>query len=281
MWRLAARLGAALVGTAAFGAATAAPAFAIEGVSLQITQMSERFDAGAEAGLTVVASKNSGGCLRVRWSMALRVEGMRLDQVQVVRIEQNRAFPLEVRDEGDDRAQFTDARFDPGNLCRNRTVTAQYALRLDDDIADGRVALEIGAFDARQRLLESTTATRNVGGGAASPSPTPSRSRAASPSASPSASSDEEPTPSEEPAAVEETEAPAAGTGAGDPINATPASGSSGMLPVGLAVGGLMVVFGLAVLVRARRRIRAQPAGSAAYGRVWYGTAPTRRQRRR
>ncbi|MEJ3750738.1 hypothetical protein WEI85_46720 [Actinomycetes bacterium KLBMP 9797] len=264
---------------AAFGAATASPAFAIEGVSLQITQMSDRFEAGEQAGMTVVASKSSGGCLRVRWSMVMRVEGMRLDQVEVVRVEADRAFPLEVRNEGSERAQFTDAQLDPGNLCRNRTVTAQYALRFDDDIADGRVALEVGAFDARRRLLETTSATRNIGGGGSTPSPSPSASR--SPSAAPSESESAAPAGDEAAEAGEETEEPVAGTGAGDSINATPASGSSGMLPVGLAVGGMMVFFGLAVLVRARRRLRAQPAESADYGRVWYGVAATRRQRRR
>lgn len=274
VWRLAARLGAALVAMAAFGAATASPAFAIEGVSLQITQMSDRFEPGEQAGLTVVASKSSGGCLRVRWAMALRVEGMRLDQVQVIRVEQNRAFPLEVRNEGDDSAQFTDAQFDPGTLCRNRTVTAQYALRFADGISDGRLALEVGALDARRRLLETTSATRNIRGGeAASPTPTRSASPSPDPEPTPSAS----PAESEEAVVAEETEAPVAGTGAGDAIDATPASSSSGLLPVGLAIGGLIFLLGLAILVRARRRLLAQPAEAA----TWYGMAPTRRQRRR
>lgn len=276
--RLAARLGAAVVGTAAFGIVTASPAAAIEGVSIRITALS-RFEAGSGAGMTVVASKRSGGeCLKVRWSMALRVEGLRLDQVEVQRLEEG-PFPVEVRDTGNGQVQFTDARPDPGSLCRNRTVTAKYTLRFADDVRDGRVALEVGALDLRGRLLESTTVTRSVAGGA---STTPSAEPSEEPSEKPSPTPSSEPTRTAAPVeeAAEQTETPAAGVGAGEPIDATPAGGSSGLLPVGIAVGGMMVFFGLTMLIRARRRLGVQPADTA-LGRAWYGMAATRRERRR
>lgn len=259
VWRTAARLGAVLVcvlaGTAAFGAS---PAAAAQGVTVEITELSDRFAAGTTPKMTVVASKRTGGnCLRVRWSMVLRVEDMRLDQVDVERVEDDGPFAVEVRTEGDS-VRLTDERLDPGRLCRNQTVTARYELELADDVTDGRVSLLVEARDAQGDLLEEDTVTRNVAGnGRATPS--------AEPSAEPS----------------EQAEIPITGGGVGQAVDPTSASGGSGgLLPIGLAVGGMMVFLGMTLLIRARKRLRVKPVRRPGYGGGWQGSAPTRRQRR-
>ncbi|GLH97285.1 hypothetical protein [Phytohabitans aurantiacus] len=270
VWRFAGRLGTALACVAGFVAVAAGPASAAEGVTVQITEVSSRFEAGAQAQMTVVASKRTDQCLKVRWSMVLRVDGMRLNQVGIDRVEENGSFPLDVESDGDE-ARLTDVQLDPGTLCRGRTVTARYALRFADDVANGRLSMQVGAFDQRGQLLESATVTRSVRGENSSAQPSPSEEAT------------EEPTeePSEE-ATEEETAAPVAGGGVGQPVDLDRTSGGSGLLPVGLAIGGMMVFLGLTMLVRTRRKLKARgaPLGRPGFGGVWQGGGMTRRQRR-
>jgi hypothetical protein len=265
VWRFAGRLGTALACVAGFVAVTAGPAAAAEGVTVEITEVSSRFEAGGQARMTVVASKRTDNCLKVRWSMLLRVDGMRLNQIDVDRVEDSGSFPISVAANGD-RAQLTDVQLDPGTLCRDRTVTARYALRFADDVANGRLSMEVAAFDARGQLLETATVTRNVRG----------EDDEASPSPSPSPSESEEVV--EEP--TEEPTAPVAGGGVGQPIDVDRASGGSGLLPVGVAVGGMMVFLGLTMLIRTRRKLKARPVGRPGFGGVWQGAGATRRERR-
>jgi hypothetical protein len=259
VWRTAARLGAVLAcvlaGTAAFGAS---PAAAARGVTVEITEVSGRFEAGAEPKMTVVASKRTGGnCLKVRWSMLLRVEDMSLDQVDVDRVEADGPFAVDRRTEGDS-ARVIDQELDPGRLCRNNNVTARYELELAEDVPDGRMTLVVEARDADGDLLEDDTVTRNVAGNG-------------------------EATPSAEPTdeASEQAEIPITGGGVGQAVDPTSASGGSGgLLPIGLAVGGMMVFLGMTLLIRARKRLRVKPVRRPGYGGAWQGSAPTRRQRR-
>jgi hypothetical protein len=268
VWRFAGRLGTALACVAGFVAVTAGPAAAAEGVTVRITEVSNRFEAGAQARMTVVASKRTDECLKVRWSMVLRVDGMSLNQVGVDRVEDNGSFPLDVQSDGDE-ARLTDVQLDPGTLCRNRTVTARYALRFADDVSSGRLSMQVGAFDERGQLLETATVTRNVQG-------------EGSPSAEPSPSEEATEEPTEEPAeeTSEEAAAPVAGGGVGQPIDVNRTSGGSGLLPVGLAIGGMMVFLGLTMLIRTRRKLKVRPLGRPGFSGVWQGGGMTRRQRR-
>ncbi|MCW6009181.1 hypothetical protein K1W54_32250 [Micromonospora sp. CPCC 205371] len=279
VWRFAGRLGTALACVAGFVAMSAGPAAAAEGVTVQITEVSDRFEAGDQARLTVVASKRTDDCLKVRWSMVLRVDGMRLNQVGIDRVEENGSFPLDVQADGD-QARLTDVQLDPGTLCRDRTVTARYALRFADDVANGRVSMQVGAFDARGQLLESASVTRNVRGeGDDEASPSPSESPSESPSSSPEPS-DESDDVVEEP--TDEAAAPVAGGGVGQPVDLDRTSGGSGLLPVGLAFGGMLVFLGLTMLIRTRRKlkVRAVPLGRPGFGGAWQGGGMTRRDRR-
>ena len=233
----------------------------VEGFDVSITEVPDEFRAGADARtVEVVASTDDrGACRKVRWSMVLTVEGVALDQVRVARIEQNDAFPLRVRADGD-TARLTDVRFDPGSLCRNRTVTARYRVAFDDDAPAGRVTFQAQAFDAATRLLQEATATSRVVGeddddvdadDEASPAPSPSPSDPAA----------EEPPAADEPS--EEAVAPPA-----DDRAARPPAGQGGapsLLGPGLIIGAALVFAGVGLLLRIRMRSRPpkQPAGPA------------------
>jgi hypothetical protein len=200
----------------------------------------------------VVASTDEGRrCLKVRWSMLLQVDGLSLDQVQVDRIEDDGSFPLRVRTEGD-TARLTDVRFDPGQLCVNRTVTARYRVAFDDDAPEGQVTFQAQAFDATTRLLQEATASSRVIGAKASPSPSP-------PSPSPSESE-----AAEEDEAVDDEESQEAApvpTATGDDLSANPAAATEGGVPSllgpGLVVGAVLVFLGVGLLLRLRMRNKA------------------------
>lgn len=263
VWRFAGHLSVVLGCLVTGTVVTAAPASAAQGVTVRITEVEGRFEAGAApAQLTVVATKRTRECIKVRWSLVVRVQDLSLDQITIDRREEDGSFPVDFQASGAE-GRLTDERLDPGTLCRNRTVTARYTIAFDDDATGGRVTLRAEAYDARNEALESDTVTRNVQGDAA-PSPSPS------------------PTPEAAAEATEEAEAPIAGGGIGEPINPAANTGGSGLLPVGLAVGGMMVFLGLTLLLRARRKIaRAQTVGRPGVRGTWQGgAARTIRERR-
>ncbi|WP_173056311.1 hypothetical protein [Phytohabitans houttuyneae] len=260
VWRFAGRTGLVLGVLVVSTAVAASPASAAQGVTVRISEVTGRFEAGASpAQMTVVATKRTRECIKVRWSLVVSVENMSLDQLTVDRREEDGSFPVDFQADGAE-GRLTDERLDPGTLCRNRTVTARYTFRFDDDAGGGRVSLRAEAYDARNEFLESDTTTRNVQGDAPSPSPTPSQEEAGDP--------------------TEEAEAPIAGDIA-DPTTPVAKTGGSGLLPVGLAVGGMMVFLGLTLLLRARSKLLRKPAGRPGMRGDWRGgAARTIRERR-
>ena len=161
--RLLPRLGALLVCVTGLNALGAAPALAAPGFDLDVTELPGRFRAGAgpERVSAVVSTTNDDGCRKVRWSLLLRVEGLSVNQVRVERIEQNRAFPVRVRVDGN-RARITDNQLDPGTLCRGRTVTAQYRVAIAANAADGRITFTHEAYDADRQLLAQARDRKSV-----------------------------------------------------------------------------------------------------------------------
>ena len=134
-----------------------------------------RFTAGEQVRtISAVVSQTDrrGGCAKVRWSMVLSVQGLRLDQVKMDRVEETGDFPLEIRTEGD-VARLTDRQLDPGTLCPGRTVTARYRVAFAEDVTQGRVTLAAEAYDANARLLARQTATRSVVGVGGAPTSKP------------------------------------------------------------------------------------------------------------
>jgi hypothetical protein len=278
VWRIPARLGAVLVCLAGYGLLTGAPAAAEPGFDTALTELPGQFTAGARpATVAAVVSKDSGDdCLKVRWSMVLRVEGLRLDQVRVDRIEDTGSFPLEIRAEGD-TARLTDRQLDPGTLCRNRTVTARYQLAVAKEVTDGSITLAAEAFDERLRLLSRQTATREVVSDRAQPGATVSPSAEPSPteSAEPGPTESAEPVPTAPAASDDPTVGPVPGGGAGSGrADRASATGGIGFVQVAFLIGGLLVFLGAGLLLRLRRLVRAadQPAVT------WMQPAPRRRR---
>ncbi len=244
--RYRAALAGAALAVAAAGFVPAGPAAAVEpGFQVRITELPATFGAGAESRtLTVVVSSDRARCIKVRWSLLLQADGPDLDEVEVTRIESDGEFGVR-REEQDDIARITDRDVDPGQLCRGRTVTATYRISVDEDADTGRIAYRPQAFDARNTLLQETTGESQVVGQDAGEDESPS------PSPSPSPSESEE--PEEEAAATSEPEA----SDTPGEIDAVPAASSGGppsLLGPGLIVGAVLVLAGIALLLRLRLR---------------------------
>ena len=185
------RLGVVLACVTGMGViATGTPAGAAPGFDTRL-DLPGQFTAGGDPATisAVVSTSERGECRKVRWSLVLRVAGLRLDQVRVDRVEETGSFPVQVRAEGD-AARLTDTELDPGELCRDRTVTARYRIAFGAEAAGGRVTVTAEAFDARSRLLASGSATRTVAGDRARPTPSATR-----PAETPSPDESTEPAP--------------------------------------------------------------------------------------
>lgn len=249
-----------LLATATGVVAVAPPAAAAPGFAVRFTELPDAFAAGAApVTVAVVVATDRGECRKVRWSMLLRVDGLRLNQTRVERIEETGPFPVNVRTEGN-VARLTDVQLDPGTLCPGRTVTARYRIAFTEPVERGQVTLAAEAYTADQRLLASGTVRRPVIG-------TPPRTSAPpSPRGNPTTAAPEV-TPSEndvEPSAPVEPSPPAAadsgGTGGGAAISPTADSRNTGLPLIGFLVGAVLVFFGASLLVRATWRMRRAPA---------------------
>ncbi|MFI7154926.1 hypothetical protein [Micromonospora chalcea] len=251
-WRHALRIGLVLTFVAGTGYGGALPARAAAAAfSTELSGLPDEFTAGnrVETLSAVVSRSDGGGCVKVRWSMLVRVQGLRLDQLKVDRVEDSGSFPLEIRTEGD-TARLTDRQLDPGVLCPGRTVTARYRVAFAEDVARGRVSFAAEAYDPQLRLLARRTASREVVGEEASPTPAPT-------SAEPSETPSEEP-PTDDPVTDEPTDAavvepPPAGGVAGRPVAD---SGGFGLVQAAFLLGGLLLFLGAGLLLRMRRLLR-------------------------
>ena len=261
-WRHALRIGLVLTFVAGTGYGGALPARAAAAFSTELSGLPDEFTAGnrVETLSAVVSRSDGGGCVKVRWSMLVRVQGLRLDQLKVDRVEDSGSFPLEIRTEGD-TARLTDRQLDPGVLCPGRTVTARYRVAFAEDVGRGRVSFAAEAYDPQLRLLARRTASREVvGEEAREPTPSPS---SAEPTETPSA---EPPTeePSDDPVTDEPTDAavvepPPPGGVAGRPVAD---SGGFGIVQAAFLLGGLLLFLGAGLLLRMRRLLRPAAANA-------------------
>ncbi|MER7457021.1 hypothetical protein [Micromonospora sp. NPDC126480] len=250
LWRYALRAGVVLA--CLTGVALAAPA-ASAANRTELSGLPDQFRAGGQvATVSAVVRRDRGGCVKVRWSMVLRVSGLRLDQVRVDRIEETGSFPLEVRTEGD-VARLTDRQLDPGTLCPDRTVTARYRVAFAEDVTRGEVTLAAEAYDPNLRLLARQAATRAVvgRGGNARPSESPEASESPAEPTEPAA----EETAEEVPAGEDVAEVPPAAD-AGRPVAR---SGGFGAVQAAFLLGGLLLSLGLGLLLRLRHLTRTAP----------------------
>ncbi|MDG4766945.1 hypothetical protein O7632_23010 [Solwaraspora sp. WMMD406] len=246
--RFAARAVLGLAGAAGLLVTTAGPVLAQPGYRLEIAEVpDEALAGGGPVPFTVVVSRDFGGdCEKVRWSLVLRTEGLGLEQVRAARIEQGQAFAIDVRTDGDS-ARLTDVRLDPGTLCGDRTVTAEYQFSFAEDTAGGKVTFTAEAYTVDLRLLADTGVTV----------PVVAESGAADATPSPSAEATEEPG-IEPPAGGSATGGSAddgIGGGAGQPVDAIPAGDASGIPVAWFVAGGAMVFVGFGLLLRVRARL--------------------------
>ncbi|MFG1651428.1 hypothetical protein ACGFIE_15990 [Micromonospora sp. NPDC049275] len=273
VWRSALRIGVVLACLSGVELAFAAPAQAA--FATEMSGLPARFTAGDQVRtISAVVSQTDrrGRCAKVRWSMVLRVQGIRLDQVKMDRVEETGDFPLEIRTEGD-VARLTDRQLDPGTLCPGRTVTARYRVAFDEDVTQGRVTLAAEAYDVNLRLLARQTATRSVVGAggrpsaSAEPTPTPPE-----PTDLPSEPA-EESSPAEEPIADGPVDVAQPPAGAGRPVSQT---GGFGVVHAAFLLGGLLLSLGLGLLLRLRHLTRAATAaeGDPPVDRLWERPAP-------
>ncbi|MEV4387091.1 hypothetical protein AB0J68_15440 [Micromonospora sp. NPDC049580] len=273
VWRYALRLGALVAGVAGAVLTLAAPAQAA--FATEMSGLPARFTAGGQVRtISAVVSQTDrrGGCAKVRWSMVLRVQGIRLDQVKMDRVEENGDFPLEVQTEGD-VARLTDRQLDPGTLCPGRTVTARYRVAFAEDVTQGRVTLAAEAYDANLRLLARQTATRSVVGAGVRPTGTPTPSATPAEPSDPPSEPAQESAPAEEPVADQPIDA--APPSAGRPVSQ---AGGFGMVQAAFLLGGLLLSLGVGLLLRLRHLTRAATteAEDPPVDRLWERRARTR-----
>jgi hypothetical protein len=289
VWPFAARLGAVLIGVTGLGLVTAVPVAAAQGLTTQLRDVPGQLEAGEGASrISAVVSGNPGECVKVRWSLVIRADGLLLNQVGIDRIEQTGSFPVQVQINGNS-ARITDRQLDPGTLCADRTVTAQYDVAIADSVTDGRLTLTAEAFDARGNFLSRGSVERRVVSERSQRDPADRAER-----------EPVEPTePAEEPTATEEAdaEAPGAeadppagagqpgagqdGTGAGRADAAAESSGGTGLVQAGFVVGAVMLFLGVGLLVRLRSRLADEPDDLApAFPEPGYATFPRSRSAR-
>lgn len=279
VWRYALRIGMALTCLSGVGLGVAVPARAAAPFATELSGLPDEFTAGdrVETLAAVVSRSDRGGCVKVRWSMLLRVQGLRLDQVRVDRVEDGGSFPLDIRTEGD-VARLTDRQLDPGILCPGRTVTARYRVAFTADVTRGRVSFAAEAYDPELRLLARRTATRpvvgrNAGTTEAAPEPTESPVAPTAPAtevpaavaptadepAGATAATDEPANPDDPAEVGDATVEPPPPGAAGRPVAS---SGGFGVVQAAFLLGGLLLCLGAGMLLRMRRLLR--PVGEAA-----------------
>ncbi len=254
-----AALVATILAPAAATLALSGPASAdVKGVTLKMTQP-ETLVAGGPAGTLSVTAATDGtkpGCRKVRWTLVIRVQGVQLDQVQIQRLEGDGDFPVDVQASGD-TARITDRRFDTGSLCSDKTDTAAYAIAVTG--GQGSIAFRSEPRDAANRLLSSATSQSTVSRAAAVAPPAVATGPSPSPSASPS------PSESDAAAIVPAEDPPTATLPAPAVIPAAVKDRSPSLLGPGLVIGGLLVLIGVGLLFRMRRRAKRDPRGTAGF----------------
>ncbi|MFR9774911.1 hypothetical protein ACL02O_02500 [Micromonospora sp. MS34] len=258
-WRYALRIGVVLTCLSGAGLGVAAPAGAAAAFSTELSGLPDEFIAGdrVETLSAVVSRSDGGGCVRVRWSMLLEVQGLRLDQVKVDRVEESGSFPLEIRTEGD-VARLTDRELDPGLLCPGRTVTARYRVAFAEDVTRGRVSFAAEAYDQSLRLLARRSASRQVVGEGAGADPTEVAPEPTAGAAEPTGPATEEPATGDPADAPPGGEAVAELPPPGAAGRAVSSSGGFGVVQAAFLLGGLLVFLGAGLLLRMRRLLRTE-----------------------
>jgi hypothetical protein len=233
----------------------------LAGFQVKLAESPAKLDAGGQARtIFAVAATSNQRCQKVRWSMQLQAaNGASLDDVKITRIENDAEFPIQSSVQGD-TAQLVDAQPDPGQLCRNRTDSARWAIAVGDKATQGRLVYAITAHNLAGVALASTTGVTEVAGTAAAAPTTPPATESPSPSPSPSESASDGygaggGTATDDPTESDAAVAPAdTSTGGPDAQAVSKESNVPSLLGPGLIVGALFVFLGIGILLRLRFR---------------------------
>lgn len=244
--RHAARVG--MVGAMLGGlvAVTASPASAA-GDRVAVRSASSFTAGGSPGTVAVEVRKRTDGCVMLRSALALRLDGVRPEQVQVQVNSGGRWWPVPIS--GGSGAVAT-ARTSPAEptLCKGKSRTIRYRVAFLAGAPGGRLTVIGEATTALNRLIGRGSAAARVAGGAKAPTPTPSRKPSPTPTPSAGVS---EPTDGDSSSA-------ALGPTAGVPSAA--ADSSSGVSPV-MWFGILLVLVGAGLIALLIRRNRAERTG--------------------
>jgi hypothetical protein len=243
---------ATALAAAAATLAWAAPAVAdLPGFDVKVTQAPDTFTVGKDARtLSAVVSTSSdrlqSRCAKVKWALIISTKGVSLDQARVNRIENGKSVAVKARFQGED-ARIVDDQVDPGQLCRDQTVSAKWTVSFTGP-DNGSVNFSMQAISQRGQVLATGgTSARVITAVANQPS------KSASPS--PSETSTFSPQPTEAVVANLPTSSSA------DPAALAGKSSKSDALLPGLLVGAVLVFGGVALLMRVRSRNRKLAAG--------------------
>jgi hypothetical protein len=250
----------------------------VDGFAVNINKAPGTFIVGKDPLTLAAAVSTDRGerCRKVRWQLDIKTDGISIDQLRISRIEDDQPFQVRAR-VGDEDAQLVDAQLDPGQLCRNQTVSARW------DIAfagpdDGQVDFTVRALDENGRQLSSADMTSQVlTAVSATPTGTPTDSPAESPSPTPAddATTGDDGTATGQDAATDTPQDNSTSRNT-EPVGAlNPTSGTPTVLGPGLIIGAVLVFLGVSLLLRIRTRNR-KAAAEAEIPTGFY-TMPRRR----
>jgi hypothetical protein len=232
----------------------ASPALADED-SVRVRAASSFNANGSPGGVSVEVRKRTDGCVMVGTVLALRLDGLSADQVQVQVASDGHWVPVSVSGGGNG---VVTGRTSPANptLCKGKSVTVRYRVAFLPGAPAGRLQVVGEASAASGRVLgRGADTSKVVGKLAGSGSPTPSRKPSPTPSAVATV-----------PATAEENAVAAAGdTTTGRTTSAAEeSSGGSMYMFIGIAL--VLVGAGLIALLVRRSRADKEPAeGYSAY----------------
>ncbi|MEH0845279.1 hypothetical protein V6U81_23085 [Micromonospora sp. CPCC 205711] len=245
--------GAVLGGLLVVGAA---PAYADED-RVGVRAPGEFTAGGSAEGVSVEVRKRTDGCVLLRTSLTLRLDGITADQVRVEVNAGGRWFPVPVSGGGGEVSVPRTSPADP-TLCKGKSITVRYRVAFAEGAPAGRLQVVGEATNAIGRLLGRGADSSRVDGQAAAPTPT----REPAPTPTPSA----EPTEAAVAAPGGPTQAAVAGptTSQAAAADADESSGGSMIMYFGIA----MVAVGaglIALLIRNNRRDRADADEQGGY----------------
>ncbi|MFI2714364.1 hypothetical protein ACH495_30020 [Micromonospora sp. NPDC018662] len=226
-------------------AAAASPALA-DGDRVGLRSASS-FTAGGSAGaMAVEVRKRTEGCVALRTTLGLKLDGLRADQVRVQVASGGRWVAVPASGGG---GVVTTTQVAPIErpLCKGKGATVRYRVSFLPGAVGGRLEIAGEASAANGQVLGRAGRTARLVGAERTPSPSPTPSRKPSPT----------PTPSAVAAAPAETAGTSAVVAAVDPAAGVAADDSSFGGSMVMWFGIALVLVGVALIVLLVRRSRA------------------------